>query len=402
MNIMMLVAKLTQFKTHAKHSEIKNGKIKLPIVNITGILLIIFTLFTSEGIAQKTDNRKNWIIVIDPGHGGRDPGATGSFSYEKYIVLAVSLKTGELIERNINNVKVIYTRKSDVFMELADRADLANKNKADLFISIHANWHRFSSTYGAETYIMGHHKDQQNLEVAMKENEVILLEKDYSTRYEGFDPKSPESYIIFTLMQSAFFEQSTDLASKIQSQFRKQIKRYDRGVKQAGFWVLYMTTMPSVLTELGFISNPSEEKYLNSKQGQDDLAMAIYNACRDYIEEVDKKSGISAVRLENKQDSIKPGQDTHVNANQIFFTVQIASTVRKIDLKPQNFKNIKDINELHTGNRYRYTTGKFTDYDEALSYRKKIEDLYPDAFVIAVKENKILPLHEAIKETRKK
>lgn len=400
----MLVTKLTQFNIPPKHSEIKNGKLNLPIViRIACLLLIIFTLLNGVGaMAQKTDNRKNWVIVIDPGHGGRDPGALGSFSYEKDITLAVSLKTGELIERNISNVKVLYTRKTDTFVELADRANIANKNKADLFISIHANWHRLSSTYGAETYIMGHHKDQQNLEVAMKENEVILLEKDYSTRYEGFDPKSPESYIIFTLMQSAFFEQSTNLASKIQNQFREQIKRYDRGVKQAGFWVLYMTTMPCVLIELGFISNPSEEKYLNSKQGQDDLAMAIFNACRDYIEEVDKKSGISAIKLENKTDSIALVKNNDTNDNQIFFTVQIVSSVKKIELKPQNFKNIKDVNELHIDNRYRYTTGKFTDYDEALSYRKKIESLYPDAFIIAVKENKILPLQQALKETRRK
>ncbi len=400
----MLVAKLTQFNIPPKHSEIKNGKLNLSIViRITCLLLIIFTLLNDGGaMAQKADNRKNWVIVIDPGHGGRDPGALGSFSYEKNITLAVSLKTGELIERNISNVKVIYTRKTDTFVELADRANIANKNKADLFISIHANWHRLSSTYGAETYIMGHHKDQQNLEVAMKENEVILLEKDYSTRYEGFDPKSPESYIIFTLMQSAFFEQSTNLASKIQNQFREQVKRYDRGVKQAGFWVLYMTTMPSVLIELGFISNPSEEKYLNSKQGQDDLAMAIFNASRDYIEEVEKKSGISAIKLENKTDSVASVKNDDTNENQIFFTVQIVSSVKKIELKPQNFKNIKDVNELHIGNRYRYTTGKFTDYNEALSYRKKIESLYPDAFIIAVKENKILPLQQAIKETREK
>lgn len=400
----MLVAKLTQFNIPPKHSEIKNGKLNLSIViRITCLLLIIFTLLNDGGaMAQKADNRKNWVIVIDPGHGGRDPGALGSFSYEKNITLAVSLKTGELIERNISNVKVIYTRKTDTFVELADRANIANKNKADLFISIHANWHRLSSTYGAETYIMGHHKDQQNLEVAMKENEVILLEKDYSTRYEGFDPKSPESYIIFTLMQSAFFEQSTNLASKIQNQFREQVKRYDRGVKQAGFWVLYMTTMPSVLIELGFISNPSEEKYLNSKQGQDDLAMAIFNASRDYIEEVDKKSGISAIKLESKTDSVASVKNDDTNENQIFFTVQIVSSVKKIELKPQNFKNIKDVNELHIGNRYRYTTGKFTDYNEALSYRKKIESLYPDAFIIAVKENKILPLQQAIKETRGK
>ena len=344
--------------------------------------------------------KEKWVIVIDAGHGGRDPGAIGSFSYEKDITLAIALKTGELIEKNISNAKVIYTRKTDVFMDLADRANLANKNKADLFISIHANWHRFRNTYGAETYVMGHHKDQQNLEVAMKENEVILLEKDYTTKYEGFDPKSPESYIIFTLMQSAFFDQSTDLASKIQVQFREQIKRFDRGVKQAGFWVLYMTTMPSVLIETGFISNSAEEKYLNSKKGQAEIAEAIFTACRDYISEVDKKTKISAIRSE--EGNAVASRSEGATQNNIVFMVQVLSSSRRIEIKPGNFKNLTDITELHADNRYKYATGKFSDYNKAVAYRRQIESLFPDAFVIAVKENKILPLQEALNELRKK
>ncbi|MGQ9619808.1 MAG: N-acetylmuramoyl-L-alanine amidase family protein [Bacteroidales bacterium] len=350
------------------------------------------------GLVSEKPEKERWIIVLDAGHGGRDPGAVGSYSYEKDITLAVALKTGELIEKNISNAKVIYTRKTDVFMDLADRANLANKNKADLFISIHANWHRYRNTYGAETYVMGHHKDQQNLEVAMKENEVILLEKDYTTKYEGFDPKSPESYIIFTLMQSAYFDQSTDLASRLQVQFREQIRRYDRGVKQAGFWVLYMTTMPSVLIEIGFISNPAEEKYINSKRGQEEIANAIFNACREYIVETEKKTGISAIKTEDKsaENSLKPGLPEA--PGQIIFMVQIVSSSKRIDTNPRNFKNLTDIIELHSANRYKYATGKFADYESAMSYRKQIEALFPDAFVIAVKENKILPLQEALKK----
>jgi len=326
----------------------------------------------------------------------------GTFSYEKNINLAVALKTGQLIEENIKNAKVIYTRKTDVFMDLADRANLANKSKADLFISIHANSHPLKSTYGAETYVMGVHKDQENLEVAMKENEVILLEKDYTTKYEGFDPKSPESYIIFTLMQSAYFEQSTNLASKIQTQFKTQVNRYDRGVKQAGFWVLYMTTMPSVLTELGFISNANEEKFLNSKAGQDGLADALYKSVKDYINEVDKKTGISAVRVEGTDDVTAAVKASATGAGQITFMVQIVSSSKKIPTDPKNFRNLKDITEIYFGNRYRYASGKFYDYQGALEHRKKLEAIFPDAFVIAVKENKIVPLQEAIKETRNK
>jgi len=380
---------------------IKNGTANCSIIYI---FLIFLTLLFSDSLYAGSDFKQpvkeKWVIVIDAGHGGRDPGAIGSFSYEKDITLAIALKTGELIEKNISNAKVIYTRKTDVFMDLADRANLANKNKADLFISIHANWHRFRNTYGAETYVMGHHKDQQNLEVAMKENEVILLEKDYTTKYEGFDPKSPESYIIFTLMQSAFFDQSTDLASKIQVQFREQIKRFDRGVKQAGFWVLYMTTMPSVLIETGFISNSAEEKYLNSKKGQAEIAEAIFTACRDYISEVDKKTKISAIRSE--EGNAVASRSEGATQNNIVFMVQVLSSSRRIEIKPGNFKNLTDITELHADNRYKYATGKFSDYNKAVAYRRQIESLFPDAFVIAVKENKILPLQEALNELRKK
>lgn len=383
-------------------SRNKNGIRSKGILRGAGLFLIIIVFIVSGGSKPVIPEKETWVIVLDPGHGGRDPGAVGTFSYEKNINLAVALKTGQLIEENIKNAKVIYTRKTDVFMDLADRANLANKNKADLFISIHANSHPLKSTYGAETYVMGVHKDQENLEVAMKENEVILLEKDYTTKYEGFDPKSPESYIIFTLMQSAYFEQSTNLASKIQTQFKTQVNRYDRGVKQAGFWVLYMTTMPSVLTELGFISNANEEKFLNSKAGQDGLADALYKSVKDYINEVDKKTGISAVRVEGTDDVTAVVKASATGAGQITFMVQIVSSSKKIPTDPKNFRNLKDITEIYFGNRYRYASGKFYDYQGALEHRKKLEAIFPDAFVIAVKENKIVPLQEAIKETRNK
>jgi N-acetylmuramoyl-L-alanine amidase len=365
--------------------------------NINRIFLVFIALLSMIISASSPDRprKEGWVIVIDPGHGGRDPGAPGSYSYEKNITLPVSLKTGEYLEQNLKNVKVIFTRKTDVYVTLDERAEIANRYEADIFISVHANANESKGPYGTETYIMGHSKDAQNLEVAMKENSVMLLDSDYSTKYEGFDPQSPESYIMFTIMQSAFSEQSTMLASKIQTQFKENAGRYDRGVKQAGLWVLWKTTMPSVLTEIGFISNTNEEKYLNSKQGQDFIASAIYRACRDYINEIDKKSIVQTARPDSAEDQVPVKQAVAVKT---VFMVQVATSGKKLVIKPANFKNIKDIVELQAGNRYRYATGIFEDYSRAVAYRKQIEKIYPDAFVIAVKDNKILPLQEALEK----
>lgn len=382
-------------------STSKNGKQYINYINRSILVIIAAASLIMKGSSPAETGKDGWVIVIDAGHGGRDPGALGSYSKEKNITLAVALKTGRYIEQNIKNTKVIYTRKTDVLPDLSKRAEIANKNKADLFISIHVNGDITKSTYGTETYIMGHSKDEQNLAVAMKENSVILLENDYSTKYEGFDPNSPESYIMFTLMQNAYTEQSTDLASKIQVQYKDHVRRTDRGVKQAGFWVLYMCAMPSVLTEIGFITNPTEERYLNSEDGQDYIASAIYRACRDYIEEIDRKSIISTVQPETPAvDSVTPEQGIE---DKVVFMVQIASSGRKVEISPQNFKNIRDVVEISSGHRFKYASGSFNNYDSALIYRKKIETIYPDAFVIAVKDNKILPLQEALgKENNKR
>jgi N-acetylmuramoyl-L-alanine amidase len=381
---------------------IKNGKLHTNNIYVAILIFLFITLILGSASSADIKNEKGWVIVIDAGHGGKDSGALGSISREKDITLAIALKTGEYIERNIKNVTVIYTRKNDVFVELTDRANIANKNKADLFISIHANWAKSKSIHGTETFVMGDAKDQQNLEVAIKENEVILLEDDYSTKYEGFDPKSPESYIMFTLMQKVFQEQSTDLASKIQTEFREQVDRTDRDVKQAGFWVLFMTTMPSVLTETGFITNPSEEKYLNSKQGQDNIASAIFRACKDYINEIDSKSGISAVKNQNIDPNLDKSSPVVSLAGNTVFMVQITTSASKIEVKPENFKGFTDVIEINTQNRFRYVSGSFTDYSAAVKYRKKLEAVYPDAFVIAVKDNKILPLQQALEQKKKK
>ncbi len=381
--------------------EIKNRELSTIKINITRVFFIFLLFLNLSASLPDLKNNGNWVIVIDPGHGGRDPGALGSFSKEKDITLAIALKAGAYIQQNVKNVKVIYTRNDDSTVNLEERPRLANKDNADLFISIHANWAPVESVTGAETYVMGHAKDQANLEVAMKENEVILLEDDYSTRYGKFDPKSPESYIMFSLMQNVFQNQSTDLASKIQTQFRERVARNDRGVKQAGFWVLFTTKMPSVLVETGFITNLNEEKYLNSKTGQDYLASAIYRACRDYINEIDSKSDISALHDQNADPEIHDNPALGSNAD-IIFMVQIATSSVKTDLKPENFKGIDDVVEIDSQDRFKYATGIFTDYSAAVKYRKRIEIDFPDAFVIAVKDRKILPLQEALEQNIKK
>jgi N-acetylmuramoyl-L-alanine amidase len=399
---MMSAAKLLKKHEHKMSMNIKNGKHHTINMYAIYILLIpaIFIIASPVLAVPLPKNEGKWIVVIDPGHGGRDPGALGKFSKEKDINLAIALKTGKYIEDNIPNVKVLYTRKKDSTLNLYDRPAFAIKNKADLFISIHANWAKNSSITGAETYVMGVSSSEDNLEVAMKENEVILLEEDYTTKYEGFDPKSPESYIIFTLTQNVYNKQSIDLAARIQYQITERAKRKDRGVKQERFLVLYRNTMPSVLIETGFMTNTEEEKYLNSVQGQDHLASAIYRACRDYINDIDRMSGIStnteALSEEKSIDILA------MTKGEIIFMVQVASATTRTEIKPENFQGLRDITEIPSSNRFRYATGAFRNYDDAVNHRKDIETIYPDAFVIAVKDSNVLPLQQALDEKKRK
>jgi N-acetylmuramoyl-L-alanine amidase len=392
-------AKLNKKHERNMSSTVKNGKLRTNNITVLNLILLGFLASVLDCFPQNQVPQKTWTVVIDAGHGGKDPGALGSMSREKNINLAIALKAGEYIKQNVKNVKVLYTRSSDVFVEVKERAEFANRNKADLFISIHANWASSKSVKGAETYVMGVAKDQENLEVAMKENEVILLEDDYSTKYEGFDPKSPESYIMFALMQNIFHEQSTGLASNIQDQFRDRAGRVDRGVRQAGFWVLYMTTMPSVLIETGYMTNSEEEKYLVSKEGQEYLASAIYRACRDYINQADRKNGISTAVAEEptvkEKIPLQSGREDKQESN-VTFMVQIAASTTRKDLKPENFKGLKNISELASDGIYKYAIGNFQDYPSAVDHRKKLVHKYPDSFVIAVKDNKILPLQDAM------
>ena len=226
-------------------------------------------------------------VVIDAGHGGKDPGTVGKRSREKDVVLSLALRVGNYIEENLPDVEVIYTRKTDVFIELKERSDIANRNRADLFVSIHCNATRTPSVYGTETFVMGTKNFSANFDIVKRENAVILLEDNYEENYEGFDPQSPESYMVFNLMQKAHFHNSLSLAQKIETDFSTRINRSSRGVKQAPFYVLWTTSMPSVLVETGFLSNINEERFLNSEQGQAYISSGIYRAIKAYKEEIE-------------------------------------------------------------------------------------------------------------------
>ncbi len=258
-----------------------------PVGNIQIKLLLLAITLLNLSALNRPSGFKLETIVIDPGHGGKDPGTSGKKTKEKDIALKISLKLGAYIEKNFPSVKVIYTRKDDRYVSLDERAALANKNKAQLFICIHANSLPGAPAYGTETYVMGLHKDKGNFEVAKRENEVILMDENYQERYEGFDPKSPESYILFTLSQSAYHESSLKFAQKVEQQFKQKVGRFSRGVKQAGFLVLWQTSMPSVLIETGFLSQGKEETYLASSEGQDSIASGIYRAFKDYKAEIE-------------------------------------------------------------------------------------------------------------------
>ena len=259
-----------------------------PVKNIgfKVLLLAITLLFSSIAPRGPADNIVD-VVVIDAGHGGKDPGTHGINTLEKDVALNIALKLGGYIKKYIPGVKVIYTRDNDTFVPLDERAKIANRNNADLFICIHANALSRSEIYGTETYVMGPHNADGNMEVAKRENSVILLDENHEERYEGFDPNSPESYILFSLAQSAFQESSIRFANLVESQFQERVGRKSRGVKQAGFWVLWRTSMPSVLIETGYLTNPAEEKYLKSDRGQELIASGIYRAFKEYKTQIE-------------------------------------------------------------------------------------------------------------------
>ncbi len=346
-------------------------------------LFVLLLTFSGINLSNAQAGSKINTIVIDAGHGGKDPGALGKRSKEKDIALAVTLKTGAYIQKNLPDVKVIYTRKEDRFIPLHKRAEIANKNNADFFLSIHCNAVESGNASGAETYIMGLHKNDQNLNVAMKENAAILFEENADDEYSGFDANSVESYIQFNLLQNENLEQSSVLAENIQKQFKDRVGRKDRGVYQAGFLVLWRTAMPGVLIELGYISNAEEEKFLNSENGQVYMASAIYRAFRDYKKEYEKENNQPKPvvrKIEKpKQKTITPEHKPSAGLN---YRVQFYTNPRQVVLHDKRFKGIPDLEVYYHNGMYKYTSGRFNTLDEAKVRVPLIKSLgYSDAFV---------------------
>jgi N-acetylmuramoyl-L-alanine amidase len=392
--------------------KILNRSLAIPNRYIINCLLIILFFCANSILAQNKNAESDYkihTVIIDPGHGGKDSGARGKTSMEKDVVLAIGLKLGKYMEENLPDIKVIYTRKTDEFIPLYRRAEIANENNADLFISIHANGWSDPNSIGTETLVLGLHRSDENFEVAKRENSVILLEEDYNIRYENFDPNSLESYIIFSLMQNVYDNQSLSFASLVQDQFRERIQRKDRGVKRQGLLVLAQSSMPGVLIETGFISNAEEEKYITSDLGQDYLASAIYRAFKEYKSDIETKSalGIIAIKPENvasvkdsggsKATLPSPGAQT----SSIYFKVQISSSSVSVPLNSTEFNDFTDIEEFKINEVYKYAVGMKKDYGEILTYSKWVKNRYPDAFIIAVKDGKIIPVPDALNELTK-
>ncbi len=375
------------------------------------ILLTIFIFVTPNCYYSQTNKIKLKTIVIDPGHGGSDPGAVGKISKEKDLTLKMSLMLGELIKKNYPNINVIYTRTDDKFVELYKRADIANKNNADLFICVHINASTSSSPYGTETFVMGVDKTGANLNVVKLENSVILKEENYLDKYDGFDPNDPETNIIFSLFQNANLAQSLLFAQTLQDNFTSYAKRHNRGVKQAGFWVLWKTTMPSVLIELGFISNPEEEIYLNSDKGQEILVKSMFDAFVIFKKnyegesfELDKHKINNTAKpeqlteIDNKTENIQADTNSPANRSEIIFKIQIATAEKKIEIKPQNFKSYQNVDVYLQNGVYKYTIGAESEYDKIIELHKKVKTDYSDSFIVAFKNGQRIPLNEARSE----
>jgi len=339
-------------------------------------------------------------VVLDAGHGGRDPGAVGKNGMEKHIALAIALKTGQYIEENIPDVKVIYTREKDVYVGFLDRAKIANEAEADLFISIHVNAHTVSSAKGTLTLVLGQHRMDENFDVAVRENSVILLEEDWETRYEGFDPQSTESYIMFSMMQKTYFKQSIEFGDYVQDQFRERAARKDLGVREQGLIVLAQTSMPGVLIETGFISNPEEEKYLMTTYGQEITASAIYRGFKEYKEEIDRRSNLSVVISEDQGTEAAVSSTTKavIDPDQVIFSIQVASSKNKIPTEASSFKGYQDVMVIADGRWFKYMIGQENSYHTALEKCNAIKADYPDAFVVASKNGKIIPMKDALRE----
>ena len=339
--------------------------------------LIFFQFFFSYLFSQSNSiQNSEFTVVIDAGHGGKDPGNTGNGFIEKDIALKISNNLGILLEKR--DVNVIYTRKKDVFIGLFERANIANQSDAQLFISIHCDAFRTSQPYGAGTFVLGLHANERNFEIAKKENSVIFYEDDYENTYDGFDPNNPESVIGLTLMQEEYLDQSIIAASYIQNSFVNSLKRKNRDVKQAGFAVLRYTYMPSVLVETGFLTNKNEGLYLNSSKGQTEIANAISLAVLKYRNDFFKNLSTSSISNESLN-------------NNLFYRVQIAASKKLLDLKPYNFNGLKSVDVVKEGSVYKYLYGKHKSLEDANKSLVKAKNFgFETSFIITYQNNKII------------
>jgi N-acetylmuramoyl-L-alanine amidase len=388
-------------------------------MNFKYTLLFLMGLFSPLlFFAQTPTGYQVKKVIIDAGHGGKDPGAIGTGRHkmtESDLALAVGLKVRDYILEYYDSVDVVMTRDDDNFVELRNRTKIANDIDGDLFISIHCNTSGNKSATGAETYVIGMHKSKSNLEVAKRENQVIYLEDDYQQHYAGYDPNDPSSLIGLSMMQSRYLDQSVMFADMVQKQFHNRVGRKDRGVKQAGYVVISYTMMPSVLIELGFISNPDEEDFLNSEKGQVYMASAIYRAFKEYkiaMEGVDVSKPKEQVKIEGEVKKNNPVQKEEVpvavvnpdalNPEMkaaeplIDYRIQVGVSTTKLELKSFNFKGHGDVSMVEKNGKYKYFLGHFSDFDEALAFQRELrKEDYKDAFIVSFYKGNQISLKEA-------
>lgn len=361
--------------------------------------LILLSFFVVIGLEAK-----DFTVVIDAGHGGKDPGAISANKklYEKDVTLKVALMVGESIKKNHPEVKVLYTRKTDVFVGLNDRARMANKANADLFISIHTNAAKSRSAKGAETYTLGieEERTERNLEIAKRENGVIFLEDNHEKTYANFNPNSPESYIIFEYMQSEFVKESIHMAQYVQEHLASDANRHDRGVRQAGFLVLNATSMPSILVELGYISNAEDAKYLGSESGQKRMSRCISEAFDKYYTDL-MKLNASQPALESTRSTTIPASKELPKAiqgdeQQPVFKVQFLSSSKRLAAEDKAFKGLKPVEFYYDKGLYKYTYGSSTNYNDIIRIKKKVNEKFKDAFIVAFVQGERIDTQQAI------
>ena len=413
----------------------KMFRTEMILVKVKWVCLFILSFYLCISAKGQHRDVQTRIVVIDAGHGGKDPGTVVGLAREKNIVLDIALKLGKLIKQNQQNIKVVYTRDKDVYIPLMDRAQIANKVNADLFISIHANYCDNPNINGTETYVLGLHRTEDNLNVAKKENSVILLEDDYTTRYEGFNPNLSESYIMFELLQDSYLDQSVRFASTLQSNFKEQAQRHDREVRQAGFLVLRETAMPSVLIETGYLSNKKENTFLLSDAGRSEIAQSIYGSLLSYLTIIDAKGNIQVksnkeVKTENvnlqktraTKPHEKPQPELVASKNKIIkketkpfihekpketkllkdvdkaseskdidnkktYAIQICVYLKRINPSSKLFKGISPIKELKIDGMYKYYCYESEDLKATRAHYNEVTKKFPDAFIVSIQDN---------------